>query len=81
MAPNLEHTVRALPGYSIGVQHGTDIGLVIALTVITAELTRQTTPPSSPRWTPRQHIDTARHQYCAARLADVAKVIGARFRQ
>jgi hypothetical protein len=81
MAPNLEHIIRAMPGFTAGVAHGTDIGLVIALGYLTAEMTREdaraavakaTTHPSSG--------ETKIHAYAAGRLMAVAVIVAARFR-
>jgi hypothetical protein len=72
------HDLRQLPIYVEGFHAGQDTGLRIALDAITQERTRQTHmqaphDAASPA--------AARHEYAAARLVDVSKVIGARFRQ
>jgi hypothetical protein len=51
------------------------------LNAVVAELTRQDNAAIVAAWAPLRPVDTARYQYCAGRLADVAKVVGARFRQ
>jgi hypothetical protein len=70
MAPNLEHTIRAMPGYSAGLAHGTDIGLRIGLDAITAERTHLETGD-----------DTACRHFADGRLANVHRSIAAMFRQ
>jgi hypothetical protein len=76
--PDTTHNIRALPIYVEGFQDGQDVGLRIALDQLTQERIRQTHmqathDAASPA--------AARHEYAAARLVDVSKVIGARFRQ
>jgi hypothetical protein len=78
MTSNLSPEIRALPIYQLGFHDGQDVGLRIALDAITGERIRQTQiqgthDAASPA--------AARHHYCAGRLVDVSKVIGARFRQ
>jgi hypothetical protein len=78
MTPNLNPDIAALPLYQLGFHDGQDTGLRIALDAITQERIRQTHMQAT--------HDTAspaaaRHEYAAARLVDVSKVIGARFRQ
>jgi hypothetical protein len=78
MDPNLNPEIRALPIYQLGFSDGRDVGLREALDAITQERIRQTHmqathDAASPA--------AARHEYAAARLVDVSKVIGARFRQ
>jgi hypothetical protein len=77
MTPNLNPDIAALPLYQLGFHDGQD-GLRVALDAITQERIRQT------------HIQAtydaaspaaARHEYAAAHLVDVSKVIGAGFRQ
>jgi hypothetical protein len=51
------------------------------LNAVVAEMTRQDNAAIVAAWAPRHDVDSARYQYCAGRLADVAKVVGARFRQ
>jgi hypothetical protein len=77
MAHNLTPEIAALPLYVEGFNAGQDVGLRIALDAITHERIRQTQiqathDAASPA--------AARHEYAAARLVDVSKVIGARFR-
>jgi hypothetical protein len=76
--PDTTHNIRALPIYVEGFHDGQDVGLRIALDQLTQERIRQTHmqathDAASPA--------AARHEYAAARLVDVSKVIGARFRQ
>jgi hypothetical protein len=76
--PDTTHNIRQLPLYQLGFHDGQDTGLRIALDAITHERIRQTHmqathDAASPA--------AARHEYAAARLVDVSKVIGARFRQ
>jgi hypothetical protein len=78
MPTNLNPDIAALPLYQLGFHDGQDVGLRIALDAITQERIRQTHmqathDPASPA--------AARHEYAAARLVDVSKVIGAHFRQ
>jgi hypothetical protein len=78
MDPNLNPEIRDLPLYQLGLADGRDIGFQISLDAITQERVRQTTlqathPANSPA--------AFRHEYAAARLVDVAKVIGDRFRE
>jgi hypothetical protein len=76
--PDTTANIRQLPIYVEGFHAGQDVGLRIALDAITQERIRQTllqdTYPGSP-------AEAFRDAYAAARLGDVAKVIGARFRQ
>jgi hypothetical protein len=74
----ITHNIASLPICRDGFTVGRDTGLRLALDAITQERIRQT------------HIQAAhdaaspaaaRHEYAAARLVDVSKVIGARFRQ
>jgi hypothetical protein len=78
MSNNITPEIRALPLYQLGFHDGQDVGLRIALDAITQQRIRQTllqdTYPGSP-------AEAFRHHYCAGRLADVSKVIGARYRQ
>ena len=78
MTDNITPEIRDLPIYQLGFSDGRDVGLRLALDALTQERTRQTllqdTYPGNP-------AEAFRHHYCAGRLADVAKVIGARFRQ
>jgi hypothetical protein len=78
MTNNITNETRALPLYQLGFHDGQDVGLRIALDAITQERIRQTslqdTYPGNP-------AEAFRHHYCAGRLVDVSKVIGARFRQ
>jgi hypothetical protein len=78
MSNNITPEIRALPLYLDGFAAGQDVGLRIALDAITHERIRQTslqdTYPGNP-------AEAFRHHYCAGRLVDVSKVIGARFRQ
>jgi hypothetical protein len=76
MAPNLEHTLRAMPGYTVGVQHGTDMGLVIALTAITVERAHQERLASRP-----DSGSPACRVYADGVLLAVAKAVARRFRQ
>jgi hypothetical protein len=76
--PDTTANIRNLPIYVEGIHDGQDVGLRIALDAITQERIRQTHmqathDAASPA--------AARHEYAAARLVDVSKVIGARFRQ
>jgi hypothetical protein len=76
--PDTTHNIRQLPIYQLGPHDGIHIGLRVALDAITQERIRQTNmqathDAASPA--------VARHEYAAARLVDVSKVIGARFRQ
>ena len=78
MAHNLTPEIAALPLYVEGFNAGQDVGLRIALDAITQERIRQTHmqathDAASPA--------AARHEYAAARLVDVSKVISARFRE
>ncbi len=78
MAHIITHNIAALPLYQDGFAVGRDTGLRIALDAITQERIRQTHmqathDAASPA--------AARHEYAAARLVDVSKVIGARFRE
>jgi hypothetical protein len=84
MAPNLEHTVRAMPGYNAGLAHGVDIGLRLGLETIVKEIARQrdlavianaTTTPGTGSF-----AHASRHEYARARLSDVAGVIAVYFR-
>ncbi len=78
MDPQSTEHIRALPIYQLGFADGRDVGLREALDAITQERIRQTllqdTYPGNP-------AEAFRHHYCAGRLVDVSKVIGARFRQ
>jgi hypothetical protein len=76
--PESTEHVHDLPIYQLGFADDRDVGLRIGLDAITHERIRQTQlqathDTASPA--------AARHEYAAARLVDVAKVIGARFRQ
>jgi hypothetical protein len=76
--PDTTHNVRQLPIYVEGFNAGQDTGLRIALDAITQERIRQTHMQSTHD---AASPAAARHEYTAARLVDVSKVIGARFRQ
>jgi hypothetical protein len=78
MTPNLNPDIAALPLYQLGFHDGQDTGLRIALDAVTQERIRQTHmqathDAASPA--------AARHEYAAARLVYVSKVVAARFRQ
>jgi hypothetical protein len=72
-----EH-IRSLPIYQLGFADGRDVGLRIGLDAITAERIRQVTLQGTH---PARSPAAFRHSYTAARLVDVAKVIGDRFRE
>jgi hypothetical protein len=78
MTPESTEHIRELPIYQLGFYDGRDVGLRLALDALVHERIRQTllqdTYPGNP-------AEVFRHAYCAGRLVDVAKVIGARFRQ
>jgi hypothetical protein len=76
--PDTTANIRQLPIYVEGFNAGKDDGLRIALDAIGQERIRQselqaTDDTASPA--------AARHEYAAARLVEVSKVIGAHFRQ
>jgi hypothetical protein len=72
MNHNLAATVRAMPGYTIGLAHGTDIGLVIALTAITSERNRLAQL--------RTHAPSPNVAFADGALHRVASTLAARFR-
>jgi antitoxin component of MazEF toxin-antitoxin module len=78
MDPESTEHIHALPLYQLGFHDGRDVGLRIALDAIVAERIRQTTLQDT---YPGNEAEAFRHAYAAARLVDVSKVIGARFRQ
>jgi hypothetical protein len=78
MPNNLDPEIAALPLYQLGFHDGQDVGLRIALDAITQERIRQTHIQSTHD---AASPAAARHEYAAARLVDVSRVIGARFRQ
>ena len=81
MAPSMyEQITREHPAYQAGFAQGRDTGLVFALTAITAELTRQDDAATVAALAPRQHVQTARHQYCAGRLLAVGRIVAGQFR-
>jgi hypothetical protein len=78
MSNNLEHTLRAMPGYVIGVRHGTDIGLRLALDQLTRAIADQEQQAAT---TDSRSLAGARHAYAAATLLDVSRTVAAMFRQ
>jgi hypothetical protein len=78
MAPNLEHTIRQMPGYAIGVQHGTDIGLRLALDQLTRAIADQEQQAAS---SDSRSLGGARHAYTTAILLEVSMTVAAKFRQ
>jgi hypothetical protein len=65
---------------STGFHAGQDTGLMIALNVIVAEQTGQDDAATVAALDPHQHVETARHQYCAGRLLAVGRIVAATFR-
>lgn len=76
MTSNLPPGIRDLPIYQAGFSDGRDVGLREALDAITQERIRQTLLQDT---YPGNEAEAFRHAYCAGRLVDVAKVLGARF--
>jgi hypothetical protein len=82
MAHILAHDhARELPLYIDGFHAGHDVGLMVALNAIVAEMVRQNDAAIVAAVDPRQHVETARHQYCAGRLLAVGRIVAERFRQ
>jgi hypothetical protein len=78
MSPSLIHDpIRKLPLWQDGFAHGQHVGLRIALETILAEQANQEQTAERRGGTPLAYG----HMFAASVLLDVAKVIGARFRQ
>jgi hypothetical protein len=78
MSNNLNPEIRDLPIYQLGFSDGRDLGFRISLDAITQERVRQATMQATHE---AGSPAAFRHSYAAARLVDVAKVIGDRFRE
>jgi hypothetical protein len=75
-----DQITREHPAYRAGYRAGHDVGLRVALDIICKETANQDDLEVVAGLNPRT-ADTARHAYTSARLYDVARVIGAHFRQ
>jgi hypothetical protein len=82
MNPSLyDQITREHPAYVAGFAQGRDVGLRMALEVVPAESARQDDAAIVAALDPRQHVDTARHRYCAGRLLAVGRIVAGQFRQ
>jgi hypothetical protein len=76
-----DRITRQHPAYKAGLALGTDIGTRMALDVIWAEWGRQVDAALVVDQPPAAQQDTRNHAYAAGRLAAVARIVGATFRQ
>jgi hypothetical protein len=81
VAPSLyDQLTREHPAYVAGFTQGRDVGIRTALDVVVAEMARQEDAAITGGSDSTRHVSAGNHAYAAGRLHEVARTVGAAFR-